>query len=328
MSNNRDPQIRTSSINLLSILYSYIGYDLRKILSEKVKGATYKLIEESFNKIDDENLENYLVNDNSNQENLNITSENNNNTVMINETKQNKNNKKNEIDYTIIIKNIETGKWVDKKENLEILINEVTNNFQNIKNPYEIILLIKEKLNDKQQKLVLMITTLLDLMVNKLKDDFNKQFLSIITVPLINNLNDNKDEIRKSTKNVICNIILFEDSDFLINHLITTLKQEKFHLRYEILNFFIEKMNILTKKHFNLLVEPLLLCLQDKSNEIKNLSENIIKESKKHININEYYDSIKILFKKVIGENIKEIVEKCFEIDKKKNNDFKSKTIL
>ena len=328
MSNNRDPQIRTSSINLLSILYSYIGYDLRKILSEKVKGATYKLIEESFNKIDDENLENYLVNDNSNQENLNITSENNNNTVMINETKQNKNNKKNEIDYTIIIKNIETGKWVDKKENLEILINEVTNNFQNIKNPYEIILLIKEKLNDKQQKLVLMITTLLDLMVNKLKDDFNKQFLSIITVPLINNLNDNKDEIRKSTKNVICNIILFEDSDFLINHLITTLKQEKFHLRYEILNFFIEKMNILTKKHFNLLVEPLLLCLQDKSNEIKNLSENIIKESKKHININEYYDSIKILFKKVIGENIKEIVEKCFEIDKKKNHDFTSTTIL
>ena len=327
MSNNRDPQIRTSSINLLSILYSYIGYDLRKILSEKIKGATYKLIEESFNKIDNENLENYLVNDNSNDENLNTTSQNNNNTEIKDEIKQKKNNKNEEIDYNIIIKNINSGKWVDKKENLEILINEVTNNYQNIKNPSEIIKLIKEKLNDKQQKLVIMITSLLNLIVNKLKDYFNKEFLSIIAVPLINNLNDNNDEIRKSTKNVISNIILYKDCELLINHLILNLKQEKFHLRFEILSFFIEYINNLTKKHYNLLVEPILLCLQDKSNEIKNLSENIIKESKKFININEYYKSIKSLFKKVIGENIKEIVEKCFGIIKNNNNDFSS-TIL
>ena len=331
MSNNRDPKIRTSSINLLSILYSYIGYDLRKILSEKIKGATYKLIEESFNKIDNENLENYLENDNSNEENLNLTSQNNNillnnnNTEIIkNEIKQNKNNKKEEIDYNIIIKNINSGKWVDKKENLEILIDEVSNNYQNITNISKIILLIKEKLNDKQQKLVIMIITLLNLIVNKLKDDFNKEFLSIITVPLINNLNDNKDEIRKSTKNVICSIILYKDSEFLINHLILNLKQEKFHLRFEILSFFIENINNITKKHFNLLVEPLLLCLQDKSNEIKNLSENLIKESKKCININEYYNSIKTLFKKVIGEILTEIVEKCFGIVKKTNHDFSS----
>ena len=75
------------------------------------------------------------------------------------------------------------------------------------------------------------------------------------------------------------------------NHLLN-LKQKKFHLRFEILSFFIEYINNLTKKHYNLLVEPILLCLQDKSNEIKNLSENIIKGSKKFININEYYNSI------------------------------------
>ena len=59
-----------------------------------------------------------------------------------------------------------------------------------------------------------MITTLLNLIVNKLKDYFNKEFLSIIAVPLINNLNDNNDEIRKSTKNVICNIIVYKILNF------------------------------------------------------------------------------------------------------------------
>ena len=102
-----------------------------------------------------------------------------------------------------------------------------------------------------------MITSFLNLIVNKLKDYFNKEFLPILTVPLINNLNDNNDEIRKSTKNVICNIILYKDCELLINHLILNLKQEKFHLRFEILSFFIEYINNLTKKHYNLLVEPL-----------------------------------------------------------------------
>ena len=334
MSNNRDPQIRTSSITLLTILYLYIGFDLRNILREKIKDSTYKLIEENFNKIDKENLETYLTNSNGENLNESISPNNkilylntNNNTPVKNDKNQLKNNKNEKIEYTEIINKINSGKWVEKKENLEILINEVNYNYQNIKNPNEIIFMIKEKLNDKQQKLVILISSLLNLMVNKLKDDFNKEYLSLITVPLINNLNDNNDEIRKSTLNIIFSIILFKDSDFLINSLISNLKKEKFHLRFEILNFFVQYNN-LTKKQYNLLIEPLLLCLQDKSNEIRNLSENLIKQSKQFINITEYYSSINNLFKKVVGEQIKEIVDKCFGIIKKISRDFSSTTIL
>ena len=335
MSGNRDPQIRNASLNLLCILYYYIGYDLRKILSKEIKDSTYKLIEESFNKIDNENMNSYL-----NSQNVSINNNNSpfptspNKKILYLNTNSNmntpikdilKNNSiKNEIlDYNKILKIIDEGKWVDRKENLEKLINELKNNFENKKNPppiNNIMQLIKNKLNDNQKKLVLLIINLLNVIIDNLKEAFNKEYLITITIPLINNLNDNNELIRKETLNVIYNVLSHKENDFLIISMINSLKIEKYNLRNEILNIFLNYKDNLSKKNITNLIEPLLLCLTDKSNDIRNMSINLIQYFKNINNIQEYYDSINILFKKVSAEQIKNEINKIYEINNNDNN--------
>ena len=337
MSGNRDPQIRNASLNLLSVLYIYIGYDLRKILSKEIKDSTYKLIEESFNKIDNENMNSYL-----NSQNISINNNNNNSPFPTSPNKKilylntnsnmntpikdlfQKNSIKNEIiDYNKILKIINDGKWVDRKENLDKLINELKNNFENKKNPppiNDIMQLIKNKLNDNQKKLVILIINLLNVIINNLKEVFNKEFLITITIQLINNLNDNNELIRKETLNVIYNILSYKENDFLITSMINSLKIEKFNLRNEILNILLKYKDNLSKKNITNLIEPLLMCLTDKSNDIRNMSINLIKYFKNINNIQEYYDSINILFKKVSAEQIKNEINKIYEINNNDNN--------
>ena len=58
------------------------------------------------------------------------------------------------------------------------------------------------------------------------------------------------------------------------------------------------------KNYFEQLVEPLIICIEDKFNKIRNLSEELIKESSKYISIEKYYEAAKHLYSKVFQDKI------------------------
>lgn len=300
--NNPNPQIRTEGINLLSVVYKYIGYELRKMINDGIKGSTFKLIEEAFGKIDSENINNYLVNTtNTENEDKSDTSDYNSNSKDV------------KCDVHELIKCVNQTKvnWNERKEAIEKLHNELINSKDGF--PYDdVIALIKNKINDKQQKFLLMIISLLSDVILKLKKNF-KGYLNIIIVPLINNLNDNNEQIRKDTiscLNLICEYCGFDNVIPQMGH---ALKTEKYDLRFEILTFFIEKKEKIVKFIENI-TESLLLSLQDKSNIIRSLGESLIKFScENKININVFYDKLTI-FKPVTATKIKEIVNSCYNI--------------
>ena len=164
-----------------------------------------------------------------------------------------------------------------------------------------IINLITKKLNDKQQKLVILILELLEIIIIKLNEIFNEEYLPILSKFLINDLNDNNMQLRYKAATVIIKILNFNKKDFFINQLIDSLKIDKNNMRIEILTilnqYFSSSNNISSKKiiknYFELLTEPLILCIEDKFNKIRNLSEDLIKESIKYIPIEKYYEAIK-----------------------------------
>ena len=75
------------------------------------------------------------------------------------------------------------------------------------------------------------------------------------------------------------------------------------------------------KNFFESLIEPLVLCIEDKFNKIRNLSEELIKESSKYITINKYFEATKKLYNKVVEDKVNIKIKEIFGIEN--NNDFK-----
>ena len=240
-------------------------------------------------------------------------------------------------DYQDCISLINTGKWFDKQESINKLKEELNKNLSKesyLKNNFSdnsksipidsLINLIKEKLKDKQQKLVILIIDLLDVIVTKLQEIFNENYLSFISILLINNLNDNNIQLRFKTSSIIKKILTYNNKDFFISELTDSLKLEKNNMRVELLiifidyiNFTLDKKNIkATKNFFNILVESLIICLEDKYNRVRNLTEEIIKESIAYVNIQKYYSASKKLYGKVVQDKVDYKINELYGINK------------
>lgn len=201
-------------------------------------------------------------------------------------------------------------------------------NYNNSNIPIDsIINLINVKLKDKQQKLVILILEILEIIIIKLEDIFNDEYLSLLSKTIISNLNDNNIQLRYKTATVILKILSYNKKEFFINELIESLKIDKNNMRIELLTilnqYFSQNKNNNSKKinknYFSLLVEPLILCIEDKFNKIRNLSEDLIKESTKYISVEKYYEATKRLFGKVMEEKVNCRINEIYCIDKNLN---------
>ena len=198
-----------------------------------------------------------------------------------------------------------------------------------------IINLINVKLKDKQQKLVILILEILEIIIIKLEDIFNDEYLSILSKTIINNLNDNNIQLRYKTATVILKILSYNKKEFFVTELIESLKIDKNNMRIELLTilnqyFSQNKSNNskkINKNYFSLLVEPLILCIEDKFNKIRNLSEELIKESTKYISVEKYYEETKRLCGKVMEEKVNCRINEIYCIDKNLNINNNDSTI-
>ena len=241
--------------------------------------------------------------------------------------------KNNSFNYTNCLNLIEKGKWIEKQNQVNLLKKQLDKSLtkQNYSNSNieieNIINLINKKLKDNQQKLVILILEILEIIINKLEEIFNVEYLPILSKSIINNLNDNNIQLRTKTVGIILKILTYNKKDFFINELIESLKLDKNNMRIELLTilnqYFSKNKNNNSKKanknFFNLLVDPLVLCIEDKSSRIRNLSEELIKESTNYIMIEKYYESTKKLYGKVGEDKVNYKINEIYCLEKNLN---------
>ena len=242
-------------------------------------------------------------------------------------------------DFENCLNIIDKEKWNEKQQQIKLLKNELNiklskDNYNKSEIPMDsIINLINKKLNDKQQKLVILILEVVEIIVNKLNEIFNEEYLPLLSQSIINNLNDNNIQLRYKAATVILKILVYNKKDFFINQLIESLKIDKNNMRIEILtiltNYFTSAEYSSSKKihknYFELLIEPLILCIEDKINKIRNLSEELIKESTKFISIDKYYEAIRHLYSKVVQDKVNSKIREIYGLEV--NNDLKKSDV-
>ena len=324
MANNSNPQCRNAGTNLICILYRYYGEEVRKLIKD-IKESTLKNIENEISKI--------TVIERRNSINTKQKSSNKRRPSEIIDSKNNVNGgdkglnggAKNEIKQNIIsdiskkitpqlLKNISDGKWAEKKEaceQIEKLLKEA--NMKILPNGLnELMNLIKKKLTDGNKNIVRMMINLLGQLIEALKHHF-KQWSKNIAINLIPNLSDKNQIFRNEIQICLDKWVQFVGFDTLIIYFPPFLKQENVEIRNEIFIFINKYKNKFNKETgipvFKDMEENLLLCLQDKTANIRTQAEEMIKFSLNYVKLNNYYEKIK-KYKPAITNDLKIILDK------------------
>ncbi len=310
LANNSNPQVRMAASQLICTLYKYIGNDI-KILIKGIKESTLKNIEQEMEKIEVIDIKDNKEKKNTKKDNENINNENIYNSfnkdliprVDISKYITNK-----------LIKDIDNGKWVDKKEgieNIQKIISKANNKIliNGLKNLFN---LIKTKLGDGNKNLVRLIVQLLSQLIEAIGNPI-KLYSKTLLLSLLSNLADKQLSLREDCQ--ICiekwiNECGFESIAIYIPQL---LKTENFELRSELIQILKKNNDKITKdfpdSFFKEIMNSYLLCLQDKSSLIRTSVEELIRQSLKFINYNLYYKEIKE-FKPAIADSLNLIMDK------------------
>ena len=324
MANNSNPQCRNSATNLICILYRYYGDEVHKLIKD-IKDSTLKNIENEISKITVIERKNSL-NTKQKSSNKKRNSEIFDSKISINGGEKTLNGgAKSEIKQNVIsdiskkitpqiLKNISEGKWSEKKdacEQIEKILKE--SNMKILPNGLnELMNLIKKKLTDGNKNIVKMIINLLGQLIEALKHHF-KQYSKSIAINLIPNLSDKNQLFRNEIQICFDKWVQFVGFDTLIIHIPPFLKNENVEMRTELFNFINKYKDKFTKdiavSVFKDMEENLLLCLQDKTANIRTQAEEMIKFSLTYIKLNNYYEKIQ-KYKPAITNDLKIILDK------------------
>ena len=330
LANNSNPQVRTSAISLLCILYKYLGKDV-KTLTRDIKESTLKLIDAELDKV--------TVIDP--KETLNKKKKAA--SVMENEDNKSGNNSKNtnkdlippqDISKKItpdIIKLLNSGKWSERKQGCETIEKILTSaNMRILPNGLNTLMTtIKKKLSDSNKNFVKMLIALLSKLIESMKAGF-KQWAKPIALVLIPNLADKNQSMRNECQNCFDKWVEYTGFDSLVIHFPKFLSNDNVETRIEIMNFFMKHKDrfknskSLAESVYKDMMNPLLICLQDRSSNVRNLSEEIIKISLVYNPINNYYKKSED-FKPAITKTLKQILDKIKQ-ESSSNNDSKQDT--
>ena len=214
IANHTNPQIRSISIEIICLLYGFIGPDLKQLITG-IKESTFKLIEKELDKIVfDENDKNNSTNKNNKIKDLlntnNKKSSGNKSTsasAVISPSNSNSNlinNKRVDISKDItpkLLKEINRGKWVEKKEGIEYInsLIDKANNKISKNGLQELFDLIKEKLNDGNINLVKMTLQLLSRLILALEGQI-KVYSKNLIYPLLLKLHHLHRKLDKNAK--------------------------------------------------------------------------------------------------------------------------------
>ena len=310
MANNSNPQVRTSAISLLCILYKYLGKDV-KTLTRDIKESTLKLIDAELDKVQvidpkESAGKKKKVASTAGAEGKSVGAGGGGGDLIPPQDVSKK------ITATMI-KEL-NGKWAEKKKACEDIEKVLTSaNMRILPNGLNNIMTnIKKKLSDSNKNFVKMIISLLSKFIEALKQGF-KQWTKPIALALIPNLADKNQLMRNECQNCFDKWVEFTGFDSLVVHFPQFLKTDNVEMRIEIMNFFIKYKDKFNKSTGELvykeMINPLLICLQDRLSNVRNAAEDIIKSSLSFIPINNYYKKSED-FKPAITKTLKQILDK------------------
>ena len=310
LANNTNPQIRAIAIEIIGLLYTFIGPDLKQLISG-IKESTFKLIEKEIDKIKyKKDNENKMTD--SKIKDLIVKKNKNNN------DKLNYNNKRIDISKELtpkLLREINRGKWIEKKEGIEYIINVIdkTNNKISKNGLQELFELIKDKLNDGNQNFVKMILQLLNHLIISLEFQI-KFFYNNLVYPLLVKLSDKNKLIRDECLSCIENWIKFQNFEIFAVHIPQLLvSNENLELRIELLNLLTKNKELIKntyqKSFFKELTKALLTCLQDKNVKIRNITEDLIVSFSNFIPREKYINELKDI-KSTISDYLYNIIDK------------------
>ena len=310
LANNTNPQIRAIAIEIIGLLYTFIGPDLKQLISG-IKESTFKLIEKEIDKIKyKKDNENKMTD--SKIKDLIVKKNKNNN------DKLNYNNKRIDISKELtpkLLREINRGKWIEKKEGIEYIINVIdkTNNKISKNGLQELFELIKDKLNDGNQNFVKMILQLLNHLIISLEFQI-KFFYNNLVYPLLVKLSDKNKLIRDECLSCIENWIKFQNFEIFAVHIPQLLvSNENLELRIELLNLLTKNKELIKntypKSFFKELTKALLTCLQDKNIKIRNITEDLIVSFSNFIPREKYINELKDI-KSTISDYLYNIIDK------------------
>ena len=311
LANNSNPQVRTSAISLLCVLYKYLGKDV-KTLTRDIKESTLKLIDAELDKvkvIDPKESASKKKKAASVIESGNNKSGSGGNSKDLIPPQ--------DISKKItpqIIKLLSSVKWAERKEGCESIEKIlVSANMRILPNGLNTLMTnIKKKLSDSNKNFVRMLIAILSKLIEAMKSGF-KQWAKPIALALIPNLADKNQLMRNECQNCFDKWVEFAGFDSLVIHFPKFLTTDNVEMRIEIMNFFMkykDKFNKSTGESvYKDMMNPLLICLQDRSSNVRNLSEEIIKISLVYNPLNNYYKKIED-FKPAIAKTLKQILDK------------------
>ena len=287
LANNSNPQARTAATSLICVLYKYIGNDIRALIKD-IKESTMKVIESELEKVkvlDKNEIKPKKVIKVQGTESL---PQNKDLVPRVDISKQ---------ITTKLLKEINDGKWGEKKEAIETIMKAITaaNNKILPNGMKELITVIKAKLNDGNKNLVRLIVSLLGQVCEALGPNM-KQFTKPLGTPLLSVLADKTSSLREECQTCIDKWINAINLESIVMFIPPLLKNENVESRTEMLKILIRHKTKFNKSFpceafFKELVSPLLLCLQDKSNSVRNEAEEVISISLSFIKTKVYYNA-------------------------------------
>ena len=342
LANHTNPQIRSISIEIICLLYKFVGPDLKQLISG-IKESTFKLIEKELEKINYDNKDNKDNTNNDNKINNNTTDKAKD--LLLTKIIQKRNNKSDLNLYTSssatnindsmsynnlinnkridiskeitpkLLKEINRGKWIEKKEGIEYInsVIDKANNKISKNGLLELFDLIKDKLNDGNINLVKITLQLLNHLIVAL-DNQIKAFYKIMVYPLLLKLSDKSKQIRDECHSCVENWIKLQNFEIFAVYLPQLLiSTENFDMRNEILILINKNKDLIKndfpKLFFKELTKAFLACLQDKNAIIRNSTEELIKDMSNFIPREKYIMELKDI-KRSISDYLYNIIDK------------------
>ena len=296
IANNPNNQLRISASKAICLLYKFIGPDI-KLLINDIKESTLKNI---LKEIDSTNINETDLNNNIKKINIKSMFE----PMDISQSLPPK-----------LLKVIDKGEWQEKKEGIEFinLVIERANKKILPNGLEDLFELIQKKLTDKNQNLVKIILQLLNLLIESLGENINKFSMGFID-PLLSNLSDKNQQIRDECISCINELIKEQNFNIIALKIPQLLLNENNNMRREIVKLLINNINLINEHQnsfYNDLAKSLLICLQDKSAEVRNSTSEFISKFKNKITEDQYI-KISDEFKPLIAEKLKTLIRNIF----------------
>ena len=328
MAANSNPQVRSAATNFLCAIYKWIGNDL-KLLIKDIKESTLKIIESELEKVEvvvEQKGKKKISDNNNDNSNNNNNNKNDNGEGVINNELLPRVDISKKITPNLL-KDIKDGKWQEKKEAIESIEKILYDaNYKILPvGLNDLFKLITTKLSDGNKNLVKVCIGLVSKFIRSLGNNFNK-FTKQFALALLPNLSDKMPTVREECQNCLDTCVTHLGIENIILFVPPFMKNSNFDSRTESFKFLYRHMDKINKSLgetlFKEMIDPLLLCLQDKASSIRASAEEMIIISTKYIDINLYYNSLKS-FKPVIENDLKEClnrIQKEYEYNEMNDN--------